>query len=414
MLNDTNTSIDTKALRRLSIVTLLGFASGLPLVLSGTTLQAWFTAVGIDIKTIGMLSLVGLPYVLKFAWAPLVDRYALPGRGRRKSWMLASQLFICVALVWLAHLMPNEHLFVMCLLALGLAFCSATQDIAIDAYRTEILHDNERGLGVALAISAYRLALIAAGAGALLVADHVGFKISYLSMAALMGIGVIATFVGPEPVATPATQSMRELFIHPLREFCQRKAWGGLLLLILTYKLGDAFAERLATPFMLRELGLSLTELAGLYKTTGIAAAIAGGLIGGVIMLKLSLYRALFLFGCLQMLTNLGFVWLSIIGKSTPAVISVVVSENLFGGMGTAAFVALIMALCDLRYTATQFALLSAIASLGRVLSGPIAGSLVTEVGWTSFYVLTVLISIAPIGLLLLIKPHLTELSQRD
>ena len=260
MNNDVSRRLDAPAVRRLSIVTLLGFASGLPLSLSGTTLQAWFSEANIDIKTIGALSLVGLPYVLKFAWAPLADRYSLPMLDRRKSWLLASQLLIVIMLLCIAQLIPVEHLYLITFLALGLAFFSATQDIAIDAYRTEVLLEQERGLGVALAISAYRLAMIAAGAGALLVADYFGFRSAYLCMAALMTVGLLATVAGPKSNTPPATKNIGALFSAPLKEFCQRKAWLSVLILIFTYKLGDAFAERLTTPFMLRELDLFLQK----------------------------------------------------------------------------------------------------------------------------------------------------------
>ncbi|MGR8947394.1 MAG: AmpG family muropeptide MFS transporter [Gammaproteobacteria bacterium] len=414
MQDNNKLRLNRTAVRRLSILTMLGFSSGLPLALSGTTLQAWFTEAGIDIKTIGMMSLVGLPYVLKFLWAPLVDKYTLPGLDRRKSWMLASQLAIVMTLLLFAVLVPAEHLYFITFLALVLAFFSATQDVAIDAYRAEILEERERGIGVGLAVTAYRLAMIIAGAGALIIADRYGFHSSYACMAVLMSIGILAAFVGPEPGVANASGGLLETFWRPLKVFCAREAWIGLLILVFTYKLGDAFAEKLTTTFLLREVGLTLSELAGFYKTAGIAAAILGGLIGGAIMFKMRLYSAILLFAVLQMITNLGFVLLTITGKNYVAIVSVVIAENLFGGMGTAALIALLMALCDLRYTATQFALLSAIASLGRVLSGPIAGDLAADWGWTWFYTITVVIAALPVIVVPFLKETLLGLESRD
>ncbi len=400
------------SVRRLSILTLLGFSSGLPLSLTGGTLQAWFTQAGIDVKTIGLLSRIGIPYALKFLWAPLLDRYAISPLGRRRSWMLVSQFSIALGICVLAILAPAEHHLAMASIALVIAFFSATEDIAVDAYRTELLKAHERGVGVGLAVAAYRLALIFAGAGALFLASSYGFSNAYLVMAAAMAVGISASLFGTEPMVSQRTINFSESFWQPLKDILERKQWLLLLALVVCYKLGDAFAEKLAMTFLLRELEFSLNEVGALYQSVGIASAVIGGLLGGVLMLRLSLFKALFVFGLLQMLTNIGFVLLAIWGKSYAFMVAVVISENVFGGMGTAAFIALIMALCNVRFTASQFALFTAFASLGRVFSGPAAGAIVKNYGWVDFFSFTVFVGLIPLVLLGILKPTIIKLEQ--
>ncbi|MEM7468579.1 MAG: MFS transporter [Pseudomonadota bacterium] len=397
-----NLSLKDVSAQRLAVVTLLGFSSGLPLALSSGTLQAWFTFSGVDVQTIGLLSVVGLPYVFKFLWAPLLDRYGLTLLGRRKSWMLASQFVIAACLLVMASLAPAEQPFALGMMALLLALFSATQDIAIDAYRTELLYESERGLGISLAVSAYRLALLSAGAGALIVAEKFGFSFAYCVMASLMLIGLLTTWLAPMVADVAATkQHALASFRDAWRSFRRRPQWLALLALVATYKLGDAFAESLTTTFMLREMDLTLTELAWFNKTLGILATIAGGLIAGLVMLKIRLFAALFGFAILQLATNLGFVLLALFGPNHWGIALVVVAENLFGGMGTVALVALIMSLCDRQFTATHFALLTAVAALGRVFSGPIAGLVAHGLGWTTFFGASCLIGFIPVAILL-------------
>ena len=400
------------SVRRLSILTLLGFSSGLPLSLTGGTLQAWFTQAGIDVKTIGLLSLIGIPYALKFLWAPLLDRYAISSLGRRRSWMLVSQCSIALGICVLAILVPAEQHLAMASIALVIAFFSATQDIAVDAYRTELLKAHERGVGVGLAVAAYRLALIFAGAGALFLASSYGFSNAYLVMAAAMAVGISASLFGTEPMVSQRTINFSESFWQPLMDILERKQWLLLLALVVCSKLGAAFAEKLALTFLLRQLEFSLNEVGALYQSVGIASAVIGGLLGGVLMLRLSLFKALFGFGLLQMLTNIGFVLLAIWGKSYALMVAVVISENVFGGMGTAAFIALIMALCNVRFTASQFALFTAFASLGRVFSGPAAGAIVKNYGWVNFFSFTVFVGLIPLVLLSILKPTIIKLEQ--
>lgn len=388
--------------RRIVTVAVLGFASGLPLALSDSTMQAWLTQAGVDVRTIGWFSLVGLPYVCKFLWAPLLDRYQPGWPGRRRDWTLLTQVMLAalLAVIGLGDL-ASGPLQLLGLAAFLIALCSATQDIAIDAYRADVLGERERGFGAAVSTAGYRIAMLVSGAGALLLADRIGFANTYLMMAGVLVVGVIANLAGP-PVSgnVQAPRTLADAVIGPLRNFFGREAALGVLLLIFLYKLGDAFAGRLTTNFLLRELGFTLTDVGAIYKGLGLVASIAGALYGGMLMYRLGLYRALVMFAWLQAVTNLGFCVLALNGPSYPIMVGVIGLENLTGGMGTAAFVALLMALCDRRFTATQFALLTAVASLGRVFAGPPAGYLVDALGWPVFFALTFVIALPAIWIL--------------
>lgn len=391
--------------RRLGIVTVLGFSSGLPLALTDSTLQAWLAKSTVDITTIGLFSLLGLPYVFKFLWAPLLDRFCPPWLGRRRGWMAASQFFLIALILGLASQDPNAHISLLAWMALALAFLSATQDIAVDAYRAEILQPKERGLGAGLSVAGYRIATIVSGAGAFVLADQIGFNATYAALAAVAIIGLLATIMAPEPSA-PAElpRTMGEVFIEPFRAFFRRPEAFALIALVGLYKLGDAAAGRLTTTFFVRHLEFSLTEIGIFYKGVGITASLLGGIFGGALMLRWGLYRSLFTFAVIQALTNVGFMALAISGKSYATMITVVALENVSGGMGTAAFVALLIAICDRRYTATQFALLTGAASIGRTLSGPPAGYFVDAFGWVSFFALTVVIALPSIMVLHLLR----------
>ena len=384
--------------RRLGIVTVLGFSSGLPLALTDSTLQAWLAKSTVDITTIGLFSLLGIPYVFKFLWAPLLDRFCPPWLGRRRGWMAASQFLLIALILGLASQDPNANISLLAWMALALAFVSATQDIAVDAYRAEILQPKERGLGAGLSVAGYRIATIVSGAGAYLLADQVGFNATYAALAVVAVIGLFATIMAPEPSAPVGLpRTMGEVFIEPFRAFFQRPEALALIALVCLYKLGDAAAGRLTTAFFVRHLEFSLTEIGVFYKGVGITASLLGGVFGGVLMLRWGLYRSLLTFAVVQALTNVGFMLLAISGKSYAAMITVVALENVSGGMGTAAFVALLIAICDRRYTATQFALLTGAASVGRVLSGPPAGYFVDAFGWVSFFGVTVVIALPSI-----------------
>lgn len=400
--------------RRIAAVLLLGFASGLPLALTAGTLQAWLAVENVDIKTIGLFTLVGQPYTYKFLWAPLMDRFTPPFFGRRRGWLIVTQLALLAAIAFMGTLNPREAPWLLAVAALGVAFLSASQDIVFDAYRTDILREAERGPGAAISVLGYRIAMLVSGGGALILADQfLGWSAMYLLMAALMGIGMVSTWFAPEPEqAAHAPETLAKAVSEPLKEFFARRGAWLLLLLIVLYKLGDAFAGSLTTAFLIQGPGFSATDVGAINKAMGLAATIIGALLGGAWMIQLGLYRALLLFGILQAVTNLGFMLLAIIGKSYPLMVTVVAAENLCGGMGTAAFVALLMTLCDRRFSATQYALLSALAAVGRVYVGPVSGVLVSAVGWTPFFFMTFLIALPGLLLLWVMREQLTPASQ--
>ena len=386
---------------RVVTVLFLGFSSGLPLALSGGTLQAWLTVEDVDIKTIGLFSLVGLPYTLKFLWSPLMDRFVVPIFGRRRGWIALSQLALIGLILGMSVTSPQNGLWFLALLAFCLTFVSASQDVAIDAYRTEVLRERERGMGAAVSVTGYRVAMLVSGALALILSEYLGWRATYMLMALIMSIGVVAVWLGPEPEdpGTPPA-SMKDAIEGPFKEFFSRTGVWSLLALIVLYKLGDAFAGSLTTTFLIRGVNFSVGEVGAINKGMGLASTIIGALFGGVLMARLRLFKALLIFGILQAVSNLSFMVLALVGKSYPLMIFTIAFENLAGGMGTAAFVAFLMILCNHSYTATQFALLSALASLGRVFVGPLSGVLVDGMGWTVFFFTTFLFALP--GLVLL------------
>jgi PAT family beta-lactamase induction signal transducer AmpG len=380
--------------KRIGLMLPLGFASGLPLALTSGTLQAWLTVAGVDLKTIGIFTLVGLPYSLKFLWAPLMDRIELPWLGRRRGWMLVMQIAVAFGLAVMGLVGTQEGPQWLGMIAVGVAFMSASLDIVFDAYRTDLLLPQERGFGAAVWVNGYRLALLVASAGALVLADRIGWSGTYLLLAALMGMGVVTILVSPKPsMSGPAPRTLAEAVGLPLKELFGRQGIYGLLGLIVLYKLGDAVAGSLQTAFFIGGLGFSSAEV-GYVKGLGIAATLIGALAGGLVMAKAGLVRSLLLFGLLQAVSNLSFMLLAWIGKSYAALAASVVIENVTGGMGTAAFVALVMSLCDHRYTATQFALLSSLEALGRVFSGRPSAEAVSMLGWGWFFLLSFLLAL--------------------
>lgn len=394
---------------RLGIMLPLGFASGLPLALTGGTLQAWLTEAGLDLATIGLFAYVGLPYTLKFLWAPVMDRIVPPWLGRRRGWMIVTQSGLALALAVMAIIGPPGGAQLFALLALLVAFLSASQDIVFDAYRTDVLKPEERGLGAATWVMGYRIAMIASGSLALIVAARWNWPAAYLCMAALMALGVVTILLSPEPDrAQAAPQSMAEAVWGPLAEFLSRPMAVALLGLIVLYKLGDAFAGALTTSFLLRGMQFS-SEDVGVVRAFGMGATIAGAFIGGGLMPRLGLFRSLFVFGVLQALSNLSFMWLAWAGKNYAVMAFAVGAENLTGGMGTAAFVALVMSLCNHRYTATQFALLSSVEALGRVFLGWPAAKLVGLAGWGPFFFVTFLAALPGLWLLWVLRTPVAQ-----
>lgn len=390
--------------RRIGAMLLLGFASGLPLALTSGTLQAWMTVEGLDLKTIGLFSLVGQAYIFKFLWAPLMDRYAPPlALGRRRGWLLLTQLGLALCIAAMAFTSPSQAMWTMALLAVAVAFLSASQDIVFDAYRADLLQQEERGAGAAVSVLGYRLAMLVSGGLALWLADrYLGWQTTYLLMAGLMGIGILASLIAPEP--PPATRvpcSLQEAVLGPLRQFFSRGDAWIMLVLIVLYKLGDAFAGSLSTAFLIRGVGFSAGEVGLINKTLGLVATLIGALFGGMLMTRLGLYRALLLFGLLQAVSNFAYWVLAVTPAHLWSMAVAIGVENLCGGMGTAAFVALLMALCDRSFSATQYALLSALAAVGRVYVGPASGYLVEAIGWEPFYLMTVAIALPGLFLLM-------------
>lgn len=381
----------------------LGFASGLPLALSGGTLQAWATLDSVSLQNIGFLTLIGSAYTLKFLWAPLVDRYAPPLLGRRRGWIFITQLLLAASIAAMGLYSPSSSLGMLAFLAVVVAFLSATQDIAFDAYSTDVLRHQERAAGAALKVLGYRLAMIVSGGLALILADQwLGWGNTYVLMGGFMALCAVGTLMAPEPehVATPPA-SLRIAVVAPLLEFFRRPGAWTLLLLIVLYKLGDAFAGALSTTFLLRGVGFTGTEVGAVNKVFGLAATIIGALAGGGLMARFGLYRSLMFFGILQAVSNFGYWVLSVTPAHLYSMALVVGIENLCGGLGTAAFVALLMGLCRQEFSATQFALLSALSAVGRTyLAGPITPPLVEAFGWPGFFVLTVFIALP--GLILL------------
>jgi len=390
---------------RVAPLLVLGFASGLPLALTSGTLQAWATVEGVPLQEIGFLTLVGTAYTIKFLWAPFVDRFAPPVLGRRRGWMLVTQLLLAVAIMAMGALSPSSTLMALAVLAVLVAFLSATQDIAFDAYCTDVLRKDERGAGAAIRVMGYRLAMIASGGLALIMADQwIGWGNTYMVMGGLMLLCALATLWAPEPehIARPP-RTLREAVNEPLREFFMRRGAMEVLLLIVLYKLGDAFAGALSTTFLIRGAGFTPTEVGTVNKVLGLAATIIGALAGGSLMARWGLYRSLMAFGLLQAVSNLAYWLIAVSPKTLWLMATGVGIENLCGGLGTASFVGLLMALCHQRFSATQFALLSALSAVGRTyLAGPLTPPLVEYLGWPGFFLLTVAIALP--GLVLLRK----------
>jgi PAT family beta-lactamase induction signal transducer AmpG len=390
---------------RLMAALLLGFSSGLPLALTGSTMQAWFTDANVNLAAIGALSLIGVPYTLKFLWSPFLDFYQLPKLGMRKGWIVATQLGVAAALFVLATMNPSTEVFAVSMVALVTAFFAATQDVAIDAYRTDILKDDERGLGAAYYVFSYRIAVLVSGAMAMVFADYYSWTLTYEMMAALMLVLAVVTLRAPKIHHAPASEpNVWTSMLVGFKDILSRKNITMLLLFVVLYKIGDALALSLMTNFLLHGLGFSKTEVGLAYKVVSFVATVLGALIGGAILTRKSVYYGLLVFGVAQAFSNLMFVALAMAGKNFALMALSIFIENFCSGLSTAAFMAFLMMMCNKKYTASQYALLSAIASLGRVALGPVAAAMVTSWGWTWFYIWSFLLSFPGILLLLLLK----------
>ena len=398
--------------RRMLICIFTGFASGLPLYLLLNLLPAWLKTEGLSLRAIGAFALIQFPYTWKFLWAPLLDRYGiLPWLGRRRSWMFVSQIGLVAAIGWLGQLSPVDHLTLVVGLTALLAFLSATQDIALDAFRREILPDEELGLGNAIHVNAYRIAGLVPGSLSLILADHLPWNQVFVITAAFMLPGLAMTLLVKEPLAaTGSPRTLRDAVVEPFREFFGRHGVQSALLVLaflFFYKLGDSLCTALATPFYL-DMGYSKTEIGIIAKNAGLWPMVIGGILGGIWMLKLGINRALWLFGVAQIVTILGFVWMAWIGpgESTPlrlATLAIVIAGEAIGaGLGTTAFVAFMARTTHPAYTATQLALFTSLMAVPRTFINATAGWLVESMGWTNFFWLCFVLA-AP-GMLLLLK----------
>lgn len=491
------------AFHRLFAVLVLGFASGLPLSLTGQAMQAWLTIEGVDIATIGFLGLVGVPYTFKFLWAPLMDRFEPPLLGRRKGWLVVTQLVMAATLWWMSGLSPKDAPLAFAGVAVLVAFLSASQDVVIDAYRTDVLAAHERGLGGSLAVFGYRVGMILSGGIALIWAEQWGWGRVYEIMAWIMvGAAVFSLLATPrvggesKPLDSDPGREMlgflalvagvlagaflsrwllmglgldpndpnkwiRLLFVLagiacalPLGGWAARKvgfetlnrslstyfsqpgAWAFLLLIVL-YKLSDAFAGSLTTPFLIKGMAFTQAEVGIVNKIIGIWLTIFGAILAGALMLRLNLYRSLLLFGLLQMFANFGFYTLAVLGRGAwggftlepfdwgfvaikeaaqidSLLMFAIAAENITSGMGTAAFVALLMSLCNQRYTATHYALLSALASIGRIYVSPLAGVMAESIGWPAFFVMAVLLGVPGVYMVWRMRPTIEALMGKE
>ena len=397
--------------RKMLICVFTGFSSGLPLFLLLNLLPAWLKTEGIGLKEIGLFALIQFPYTWKFLWSPLMDRYALPWLGRRRSWMAMAHLALVASIVWLGSLSPKESLGAIVLVTVIIALLSATLDIALDAFRRELLDDVELGLGNSVHVNAYKLAGLVPGSLSLLLADRLPWFEVFAITALFMLPGLLMTLLVDEPLreAKPP-KTLRDAVVEPFREFMGRNGWRGAVLVlsfIFLYKLGDSLCTALATPFYL-EMGFSKTEIGLVAKNAGLWPSVIGGLIGGLWMVKLGINRALWLFGVVQALAILGFAALGYVGAgpSSPdrlLLLAGVIGVEAFGvGLGTAAFVAFIARTTHPAYTATQFALFTSLAAVPRTFINASAGWLVASLGWFEFFMLCFVLAIP--GMLLLYK----------
>ena len=389
--------------RRMLICIFIGFSSGLPLFILINLLAAWLRSEGVDLKSIGLFALIQFPYTWKFVWSPLMDRFALGRLGRRRGWMLGTQVLLLLSVAAFGLFDPRTDLWTIAGVAAAVAFFSASQDIVLDAYRREILSDDEQGLGTAIHVNAYKLAGLIPGSLSLILADHLPWGTVFLVTALFMIPGMITTLLVSEPPAYGAPpRTLDDAIVLPFREFIRRAGWEQALLVlsfIFLYKLGDSMATALATPFYL-DLGFTKTEIGLIAKNAGLWLNVAGGLIGGIWLVKLGINRGLWVFGVIQAVVILGFAWLAGMGASKLA-LGIVIGAEAFGvGLGTAAFTAFIARTTDPRYTATQFALFTSLASVPRTFANASTGYIVAQTGWGGFFLICAALAIP--GLLLL------------
>jgi MFS transporter, PAT family, beta-lactamase induction signal transducer AmpG len=395
--------------RRMLICVFIGFSAGLPLYLLINLLPAWLRSEGVDLKAIGLFALIQLPYTWKFLWSPLMDRFGLPVLGRRRGWMLATQILLLVAIPAFGLLHPKLDIWAIAYLSAVVAFFSASQDIVLDAFRREILPDAELGLGNAVYVNAYRISSLVPGSLALILSDLLPWSSVFLVTALFMLPGIAMTLLVREPEIKQGTpRTLREAVIEPFREFVARSGWKNalfVLLFIFLYKLGDSMATALATPFYL-DMGFSRTDIGIIAKNAGLWASVVGGMLGGLWMVKIGINRGLWLFGAVQLFSILGFALLAWVHQPDRLLLAFVIAFEALGvGLGTAAFVAFIARATDPRYTATQFALFTSLAAVPRTVVNASTGWIVAETGWLNFFLLCTLLALPGMALLLRVAP---------
>ncbi|MBK6672770.1 MAG: MFS transporter [Proteobacteria bacterium] len=396
---------------RMLAILLLGGASGLPNPLSEATMQAWLTDLGISNTRIGLLMYVALPYLLKPLWAPLLDRYSLPWLGRRRGWILTFQLLLAASIASLATFSGEHQLTGIALALLVLVFLSASQDVVIDAYRTDVARPAERGLAAAATNLGYRALSYGSLSVALIVADHAGWRAAFLTLAGAMALTSLATLWAPEPDDPRGRQlpSLADSVLIPLRELFGAPGAIALVLLIICYKIGDAFALKFFTAFMMHT-GFTKTEIGLVVKAVLTTGSIIGAMLGGLWMIRLGLRRAMLMFAIVQAVTNLGYLLLASVGKSYAVMVGAVALDALASGMGNIASVALMMALCDKRFSAFQYAVLSMVALLPRYTLGGPAGWLADNGGWSVYYWTSFALALPGIALVLLMRRRIDTL----
>jgi PAT family beta-lactamase induction signal transducer AmpG len=391
--------------RRMLICVFTGFTSGLPLYILIQLVPAWLRTEGVGLAEIGFFTLIGLPYTWKFLWAPFMDRYTLPLLGRRRGWMFVTQIALAISIAAIGFMNPKLSIWAVAYLAATVAFFSASQDIVLDAYRRELLAENELGLGNAIHVQAYRLSGLVPGSLALVLADHMPWNVVFIIVAAFMLVGMVMVLSIKEPARHPdAPRTIKEAVIEPFREFLSREGIGPALFVLgflFFYKLGDSMATALQTPFFI-DVGFTLTQIGVVAKTASLTAVIVGGLVGGLVMVVLSINRALWLFGIVQIVSILGFAALAVVGPNLWMLGFAVAFEYLGVGLGAAALIAFMARSTNRAFAATQFALFTALAATPRTLAGATTGVIVEHVGWFNFFLLCVALAVP--GMLLLFK----------
>lgn len=409
------------ASRKMFSLFLLGFSSGLPLALISGTLQAWMRTSNVSLVTIGFASMVSQPYSLKFLWSPIFDLYAPALLSGKRGWILSCQILCMLMLLLMACYNPLtmfKGIPALIILAFTLALCSASQDIVIDGYRVNILEPDERGLGAALSVEGYRVAMIVSGGFALIIADKFGWNFAYMVMSLMMGIGILGTLIAPkEPAIATKPKKGASGFLLLLKQcwndFFERKNAFLLMALIILYKLSDSMSHALTTPFLI-DIGYSLTEIGVFNKSIGMIATLIGVFFGGMVMTRVGLFNSLLFFCILSAFSNATYMLVAIVGKNYSFTPIAIFAESLCGGMGTAALVALVMGICSLQYSSTQFALLTSLTAIGRIYVGPLSGFLSQHFGWQIFYAISIVAAVPAVVLILLLRDNIYAIDKKS